>query len=64
MGTWGAWDGGGVYDSGCDDPCGRCVHALRQWDRESKTWHGETLTGTKWESGPHLIGNYILDSLA
>ncbi len=42
---WGEWLNSGE----CDDPCGRCVMALR-------SWNGTELTGTDWEAGHHLVG--------
>jgi protein gp37 len=53
---WGEWDGGGVFGSGCDDPCGRCVIALRKWDGTRWTGAGLSITGTDWEPGNHLTG--------
>lgn len=47
---WGEWDGGGVFGSECDDPCGRDVVALPDG----------TLTGTVWEPGPHLLGGQTI----
>ena len=47
---WGAWSNEGE----CDDPCGRCVMALRSWN--GTAWRGSELTGTDWQSGSHLTG--------
>jgi protein gp37 len=47
---WGEWDGGGVFGSECDDPCGRDVKALP----------GGALTGTDWEPGSHLKGSQTI----
>lgn len=47
---WGEWDGGGVFGSECDDPCGRCDHAMPDG----------CFTGTDWEPGPHLQGSQTI----
>lgn len=47
---WGEWANVG----GCDDPCGRCVMALRRWD--GSRWRGFELTDANWEAGNHLTG--------
>ena len=46
---WGEWDGGGVTHRDCQDPCGSCVMALRDWNGAS--WRGSRLTGTDWRNG-------------
>jgi len=46
---WGGWANQGE----CDDPCGRCVMALRSWN--GTEWRGSELTGTDWKVG-HQTG--------